>query len=134
MPRPKEAGSCGSLVCCMDRHCSQCCNCLFNGPNWKDSSVEGSNFICDDFCNSSFGRSQSDGTAVRQAFKTPEYLKSLYLLMHKYIRHDEDIERAGKGTYSPGLRDDAQDARNSLFSMLNQIPGKESFFGTARHS
>jgi hypothetical protein len=47
--------------------------------------------------------------------------------MHEYIRHEEDIERAGKGVYSPELRDYAQDARNSLFTLLNQIPGKESF-------
>ncbi len=73
------------------------------------------------------GGRRSDGTAVRQAFKTPKYLKSLYLLMHEYIRREEDIERAGKGVYSPGLRDNAQDARNGLFSLLDQIPGKESF-------
>jgi len=68
-----------------------------------------------------------DGTTVRQAFKTPEHLKSLYLLMHEYIRREEDIERAGKGVYSPGLRDNAQDARNNLFGLLKEIPGKESF-------
>ncbi len=73
------------------------------------------------------GGRRGDGVAVRQAFKTPEHLKDLYLLMHEYIRREEDIERAGKGVYSPGLRDDAQDARNSLLNSLNQIPGKESF-------
>lgn len=72
------------------------------------------------------GRS-TDSSAVRQAFKTPQHLKSLYLLMHKYIRREDDIDRAGKGVYSPGLRDDAQDARSNLFKLLNQIPGKESF-------
>lgn len=73
------------------------------------------------------GGRRSDGTSVRHAFKTPAYLKSLYLLMHEHIRHKEDIHRAGTGAYSPGLRDDAQDARDSLFQLLNQIPGKESF-------
>jgi len=67
------------------------------------------------------------GTAVRKAFKTPGHLKSLYLLMHEHIRREEDINRAGTGSYSPELRDNAQDARNSLFNLLNQIPGKESF-------
>jgi hypothetical protein len=47
--------------------------------------------------------------------------------MHKYIRREEDNERSGKGVYSPQLRDDAQDARNHLFNLLNQISGKESF-------
>lgn len=84
-------------------------------------------FFAMSFVTHLLGGRRSDGTAERQAFKTPEHLKSLYLLMHQYIRREEDIERAGKGAYSPGLRDDAQDARNSLFSLLNQIPGKEPF-------
>ena len=50
-----------------------------------------------------------------------------YLLMHQYIRREEDIERAGKGVYSPGLRDDAQEARNRLFSELNNLSGKDAF-------
>jgi hypothetical protein len=72
------------------------------------------------------GRGVEKATA-RPAFKTPEYLKSLYLLMHEYIRHEDDIDRSGTGVYSPGLRDDAQEARNTLLELLNQIPGKESF-------
>ena len=67
------------------------------------------------------------GGSVRQAFVTPEYLKSLYLLMHDHIRRQEDINRIGMGAYSPGLRDNAQDARNALFELLNKIPGKESY-------
>ncbi|MCX5903377.1 MAG: hypothetical protein NTV89_07875, partial [Proteobacteria bacterium] len=74
-----------------------------------------------------WGSRRGDEAAVREAFKKPEYLKSLYLLMHEHIRHKEDINRGGTGVYSPGLRDDAQDARNSLFELLKQIPGKESF-------
>lgn len=62
-----------------------------------------------------------------EAFRTPEHLKTLYALMHQYIREKEDIQRAGKGVYSPGLRDDAQDARNQLFSLLKEIPGKEAY-------
>ncbi len=47
--------------------------------------------------------------------------------MHEHVRREEDIERAGKGVYSPGLRDDAQEARNSLYELLLRMPGKESF-------
>lgn len=61
------------------------------------------------------------------SFRTPEHLKNLYVLMHHYIRQKEDIQRAGKGVYSPGLRDDAQDARNQLFALLKEIPGKEAY-------
>ncbi len=66
-------------------------------------------------------------SSARDAYKTPEHLQKLYLLMHDHIKVESDINRAGKGVYSPGLRDDAQDARNGLFSILKDIPGKESF-------
>ncbi|PCJ86124.1 MAG: hypothetical protein COA54_09545 [Thiotrichaceae bacterium] len=74
------------------------------------------------------GGRRADGVTSRQAFKTPEHLKSLYLLMNEHIRGEEDINRANTGVFSPGLRDDAQDARDNLFQLLNQIPGKDSFF------
>ncbi|EDZ46046.1 conserved hypothetical protein [Rhodobacterales bacterium Y4I] len=61
------------------------------------------------------------------SYRTPAHIKHLYLLMHQHIRVAEDIERAGSGLYSPVLRDDAQDARNSLFNVLCDIPGKETF-------
>jgi hypothetical protein len=73
------------------------------------------------------GERRGRGSSARQVFKTPQYLKSLYLLMYKYIRRKDDVDHTGKGVYSPGLRDDAQDARDNLFKLLNQIPGKESF-------
>lgn len=62
-----------------------------------------------------------------EAFRTPEHLATLYTLMHRYIREKEDIRRANGGVYSPGLRDDAQDGRNQLFSLLKEIPGKEAY-------
>lgn len=71
------------------------------------------------------GRSQ-EGRA-RQAFRTVEHMKSLYLLMARYIRQKDDIQRAGKGVYSPGLRDDAQDARNALIEFIRETPGKPAF-------
>ena len=61
------------------------------------------------------------------AFRTASYLKSLYVLMHRYIRAADDIDRAGKGVYSPALRDNAQDARNNLFNMLSSVPGPETY-------
>ena len=67
------------------------------------------------------------GSNVRENFKTPEYLQKLYLLMHEHNKVEEDINRVSNKVYSPGLRDDAQDARNGLFSILKDISGKESF-------
>ena len=45
--------------------------------------------------------------------------------VHTYIRIAEDIDRAGKGVYSPGLRDDAQNARDGLFAFIRETPGKK---------
>jgi len=64
---------------------------------------------------------------AREKFKTPQHLKSLYLLMHEYIPAKEDVDRVGGGVYSPDLRDDAQDARENLLALLKQIPGKDAF-------
>lgn len=71
------------------------------------------------------GRSQ-EGRA-RQAFRTVEHMKSLYMLMARYIRQEEDIKRAGQGVFSPGPRDDAQDARNALIAFIRETPGKLAF-------
>ena len=60
-------------------------------------------------------------------FRTAKHLKSLYVLMHEHIRAKEDINRAGGGGYSPKLRDHAQDARNRLFNLLSEIPGKQAY-------
>jgi hypothetical protein len=79
------------------------------------------------FVTSLLGGRRSDRKVASDAFRAPEHLKNLYVLMHRYIRGEDDIHRAGTGVYSPGLRDDAQDARNNLFSLLKEIPGKESY-------
>ena len=60
-------------------------------------------------------------------FQTAEHLKALYVLMHKHIRADEDIDRADGGVYTPELRDYAQNARDALFKFLSEIPGKETY-------
>ena len=71
------------------------------------------------------GRSQNG--RARQGYRTVEHMKTLYLLMHRYIREKEDIQRAGGGVYSPGIRDEAQDARNALFAFIKETPGKDAY-------
>ena len=61
------------------------------------------------------------------AFRSPTFLKQLYILMHLVVRVSDDIDRVGKGAYSVTLRDDAQDARERLFGMLAEIPGELSY-------
>jgi len=74
-----------------------------------------------------WGGRRSESFGARGKFKKPEHLRSLYLLMHKYISVTDDIERAGSGVFSPGLRDNAQEARNRILQELNNISGKEAF-------
>jgi hypothetical protein len=66
------------------------------------------------------------GTRVG-AYRNARDLKTLYVLMHRYIQIAEDIDRIGKGVYSPTLRDNAQDARSLLFNMLVEVPGAEAY-------
>lgn len=68
-----------------------------------------------------------EGGPYFDLFRKAEYLKALYVLMHRYIRAKEDINRDGGGVYSPDLRDDAQDARSRLFKLIAEIPGKASY-------
>lgn len=63
----------------------------------------------------------------RQNYKAVEHAKALYLLIHNYVRIADDIDRTGKGVYSPGLRDDAQHAREGLLTIIRETPGKASF-------
>lgn len=72
------------------------------------------------------GRRIGMGFAPR-GYRQVRYMKDLLLLMHRYIRQADDIERAGKGVFSPGLRDDAQEARSALLSFIVEMPGKEAF-------
>lgn len=79
------------------------------------------------FVTALWGGRGREGVGARSAFRQPEHLKELYLMVHDHVRTAEDIERAGKGVYSPGLRDHAQEARSALLDMLTQIPGKDAF-------
>jgi hypothetical protein len=70
---------------------------------------------------------RSESRGARQAYRKVRHMKALFLLMQDYVRENEDIDRAGKGIYSPELRDDAQNAREALFAFIRETPGKEAF-------
>ncbi|WP_375282927.1 NACHT domain-containing protein [Marinicauda pacifica] len=73
------------------------------------------------------GSHHSSGISARDAFRTPAHLKRLIDLVHTMVRIEDDIDRAGKGVYTPNLRDNAQDARDHLTSLLEEMPGKAAF-------
>ncbi|RMT14482.1 hypothetical protein ALP52_05973 [Pseudomonas amygdali pv. mori] len=72
--------------------------------------------------------SRRERSLARGAYRTVSHMRALYLLMNFYIHEERDIQRANSGVYSPELRDDAQDARNALFSFIRDTPGKEAFY------
>ena len=98
--------------------------------NWLDSlgSSDASSHAAQLFISILMGTTggRSSGPHIEN-FRTAKHLKALYVLMHKHIRSEEDIDRAGGGVYTPELRDNAQEARNWLFRLLSEIPGKEAF-------
>ncbi len=62
-----------------------------------------------------------------EAHHTPAALGRLYELAHRHVRIEDDIERANTGVYSPTRRDEAQDAREGLFSSLGGLAGREAY-------
>lgn len=74
-----------------------------------------------------FGDRYQERALTRDTIRKPSILRDLYVLMHRYIRRADDIDRSNGEVYSPTLRDKAQDARNAIFNVLNSIPGKDAY-------
>ena len=72
-------------------------------------------------------RYEREGRPYFMLFRTVEHLKSLYLMMHQYIRVEDDTDRINGLECTIGLRDYAQSARHLLFDLLSRIPGKSSY-------
>ena len=70
---------------------------------------------------------EREGRPYFMFFHTADHLKTLYLLMHQYIRAEDDIGRANGVVRCVGIRDHAQSARDMLFDLLSKIPGKPSY-------
>lgn len=88
--------------------------------------LESASAFAQQFAVGLLGDRHGTGTRVG-AYRNAQDLKALYILMHRFIRVSEDIERANRGVYSPTLRDDAQQARNTLFNMLVEVPGADAY-------
>jgi hypothetical protein len=73
------------------------------------------------------GERSERGVTEYMDYIKPEILLSLIKLMHTHIRIEEDIDRTRGGVYTPGFRDNAQDARGRLFRLLLDIPGKATY-------
>ncbi|SIO27649.1 NACHT domain-containing protein [Paraburkholderia phenazinium] len=56
----------------------------------------------------------------------PSSLALLIPLVSRHVRREDDIDRAGKGAYSPLPRDDAQDFRSRLWEVLRTSDSREA--------
>ncbi|HIW06616.1 MAG TPA: hypothetical protein H9889_04750, partial [Candidatus Ignatzschineria merdigallinarum] len=68
-----------------------------------------------------------NGRAGRGIIRSAKYLKQLYIIVHQYIKVEEDIDRSNSGVYSPTLRDNAQDSRYLIFQYLSEVANSESY-------
>ncbi|MGX5700961.1 NACHT domain-containing protein [Acinetobacter kookii] len=95
----------------------------------KSLDLEDSKYAAQIFvCHLLGERDSINGRAGKDEYKKIKNLKALYSLVNRYVKHEEDIHRAGSGVYSPGLRDHAQDARDKLFKFLQNTPTSESYY------
>lgn len=60
-------------------------------------------------------------------YKTPEYLKLLYLLITRYIPFDEYKSGLEPEDYLGGLPGEAEDAKSQIYRALIDIPGKAAY-------
>ncbi|WP_019099820.1 NACHT domain-containing protein [Pseudomonas putida] len=70
----------------------------------------------------------------RERYKTAEHAAALYLLACEHVRVEDDIDRVGKGVFSPELRDDAQDVRNNLLTFLRDLQGRQAYLALQKIS
>jgi hypothetical protein len=56
----------------------------------------------------------------KPSFLRPSALRRMIPLVYRHVRVADDIERAGKGVYSPNTRDHAQEFRGGLLTRLEE--------------
>jgi hypothetical protein len=81
-----------------------------------------------DFAIKLIGDSYRDGVSSFRTVKHPKILADLYVLMHQYIKVEDDETHTSGDGYTPSHRDHAQEARSRLFSLLINLPGKQTYF------
>ena len=69
-----------------------------------------------------WGRSAESFNSEQRSYEQLDCLSRLLEIVYSYVRPEDDIQHSG--VYSPGSRDNAQDAREHLLQLLCEIPGK----------
>lgn len=71
-----------------------------------------------------WGRDAGSFNSEQCSYGRLDCLSRLLEIVHSHVRLEDDIQRSG--VYSPGSRDNAQDAREHLLRLLCEIPGKST--------
>ena len=60
------------------------------------------------------------------SYESPIHIRRLIPIVYNYVRLEDDIDRVGGGTYTPGARDDAQEFRGDLIPRLAREKSTEA--------
>ena len=72
-----------------------------------------------------WGRDTGSFNSEQCSYERLDCLSRLLEIVHFHVRPEEDIQHSG--VYSPGSRDNAQDAREHFLQLLCEIPGKPTY-------
>lgn len=72
-----------------------------------------------------WGRDAGSFNSEQCSYERLDCLSRLLEIVHFHVRPEDDIQHSG--VYSPGSRDNAQDAREHLLQLLCEIPGKPTY-------
>ncbi|OEF16993.1 NACHT domain-containing protein [Aliivibrio logei] len=90
-------------------------------------TTENATILAMNVLTSIFDRRDSTLIVDRASYRKVYHLVTMYKVMYMYIKEEDDIDRTGGVCYTPTIRDNAQDARNGLLSIIKGIPGEESY-------
>lgn len=93
----------------------------------EEAEIATQTFIIHLFNKSRVEKFAINGRAGQGVIKKAKYLQKIYLIVHRYIKIEDDIDRSNGGVYSPTLRDNAQDSRYLIFQYLKEISSSESY-------
>ena len=116
-----------ALLCLDAEHALDIMEPWVNGGTKQDGERRTSLII-----NHLWGRDARSFDSEQCSYERLDCLSRLLEIVHSHVRPKDDIQHSG--VYSPGSRDNAQDARAHLLRLLCEIPGKYTYDALIRLS
>lgn len=91
--------------------------------------VEGDELVVN-LCARMSMRGEGSASLAQPSYRTPSCLLVLLPLVVSHVRRSQDIDRGGRGVFTPGVHDDAQHFRSGLWESLagSKGPGVDEVF------